>query len=74
MIGDEFPRQIIKVRRLHARHHVRDEHVEAFGGDAAGLSHAFKIRIGMDTDRFGAKHIVGICVHGGNIVLMNSFG
>jgi hypothetical protein len=35
----------------------------------AGLSHAGKILIGMDADGFGAEHIVGICVHGGNIVL-----
>jgi hypothetical protein len=36
----ELARQIIQRRRHHARHNVRDQHVETFSGQLAGLAHA----------------------------------
>ncbi len=74
VVEDEFARQIVELRRHHARHHIGDQHVETIGGQAAGLAHACEILIGMDADGFGTGEEIGVCDHARNIDCEAGFG
>ncbi len=64
MVEDELARQLVERFGGHARDHVRDQHVQALGGQAPGAAHALEGgRVGVDFDLAGAglrlQHVVG---------------
>jgi hypothetical protein len=58
VVQDELARQVVQLLGHHAGDHVRGQHVEALGGQPAGLAHAFECLRVVQFDLAGAVFAV----------------
>jgi len=64
MVEDELSRQVVQMLGRDARDHVGGEHVQALGGQLAGLAHALEALGSVDADLAGAVLCVEDVGHG----------